>query len=89
MTASFPPTLLQHGVDDSVVPVEESRYTTEQLQKLGVPVIYREVTGAEHGYIQHLPEGVKWPVPPAVIPEYAELEKERWAFTLRHLGLAP
>jgi dipeptidyl aminopeptidase/acylaminoacyl peptidase len=43
------PTLLIHGEDDQVVPVEESRQMNRALLAAGKPVRYVEVAGMGHG----------------------------------------
>jgi acetyl esterase/lipase len=47
--SSFPPTMFIHGKEDTVVPVAESQYTHEQLEKAGVHSELCIMVGAEHG----------------------------------------
>lgn len=46
-----PPFLLVHGSADITVPVEQSRYFTQQLRNFGREATYLEVVGAEHAFI--------------------------------------
>src|ERR1700761_5068022 len=48
--ASFPPAILVHEIADTVVSVEESRYTAKQLSDADVDVEELEIPGAEHGF---------------------------------------
>ena len=43
-----PPTLIVHGTDDSIVPVEQSDLFNEALQRVGVEVTYLRLPGARH-----------------------------------------
>lgn len=46
------PILLMHGIDDPVVPVEQSRVMRQTLESNGVPVDYVEFAGEGHGFRQ-------------------------------------
>ncbi|MCO1577134.1 alpha/beta fold hydrolase [Crossiella sp. SN42] len=46
--ATKPPTLLIHGAADGTVPVQASRDLAEQARRLGWPLEYQEVPGADH-----------------------------------------
>jgi acetyl esterase/lipase len=48
--AGGPPFLIFHGTCDSIVPFEESLLIRDALQKVGVPVEFHAVQGADHGY---------------------------------------
>ena len=54
---SHPPTLLFHGDEDELVPVDSSRTYRDTLQQAGVPVEYKELEGVGHGYTE--PENEK------------------------------
>jgi len=43
MTASYPPTIITHGTEDKVVPIEVSEETVATLQSLGVSVKFIKV----------------------------------------------
>ena len=45
----YPPTLLLHGADDVVVPVQSSMDLAERLRVKGIPVRERYIPGAGHG----------------------------------------
>jgi acetyl esterase/lipase len=46
-----PPTLIVHGSNDTLVPVQEARYFTELLrEKSDAPVVYAELPGAQHAF---------------------------------------
>lgn len=47
--ASFPPTVLVHGLADDVVPPSESQATYDQLKELGVKAEFITVPRAVHG----------------------------------------
>jgi acetyl esterase/lipase len=44
-----PPTMIVHGTDDRLVPVEQGRLFAEALEAAGVPVVYVPVEGGGHG----------------------------------------
>ena len=46
---AWPPVLLVHGIEDSIVPAEASRRAETVLRGLGVPVETRFVPGVDHG----------------------------------------
>ena len=48
--ADFPPTVLIHGDQDSLIKLTESQTTYERLRELGVKVELIVVEGAEHGF---------------------------------------
>ena len=48
ITADFPPTLLFHGVDDTVVPLESSQRLFDRLRELEVPVELHSFEGQPH-----------------------------------------
>ena len=48
--ADFPPTVLIHGDQDSVIKLTESQTTYERLREMGVKVELIVVEGAEHGF---------------------------------------
>ena len=49
--ADAPPTLIIHGDNDTLVPVEEARYFAETLRKVSnSPVVYAELPGAQHAF---------------------------------------
>jgi len=50
LAASFPPTFMTHGTNDTAVLVDESRYFSKQLTELGVENILVEVQGGDHGF---------------------------------------
>jgi dipeptidyl aminopeptidase/acylaminoacyl peptidase len=52
VTPDAPPFLLFHGVDDTVIPVDESRRFDAALRAAGAPSLLVEVTGDEgqHGF---------------------------------------
>ncbi|GAA6035165.1 hypothetical protein JCM8097_006398 [Rhodosporidiobolus ruineniae] len=50
VSPSFPPTYLLHGVQDSIVHVDESRTMARVLREQGVEVKLWEVEGGEHGF---------------------------------------
>jgi acetyl esterase/lipase len=50
VTANTPPTLLVHAVDDSAVPVANSRLMYAALQKAGVPSAIHEYPHGGHGF---------------------------------------
>ncbi|MBI2300741.1 MAG: prolyl oligopeptidase family serine peptidase, partial [Armatimonadetes bacterium] len=45
-----PPFLVQHGIADRVVPVNQSDVLVEALKQAGVPVEYHRIEGAGHGF---------------------------------------
>lgn len=54
----FPPTLVQHGTADSVVPIEHSRVFAERMRSLGRPCRLVEYDGMPHAFFNHpAPEG--------------------------------
>jgi acetyl esterase/lipase len=50
VSAASPPTLLFHGVHDSLVPVAPARCLHHALVQAGVPVVYLEFPRTEHGF---------------------------------------
>jgi dipeptidyl aminopeptidase/acylaminoacyl peptidase len=46
------PVILFQGLDDKVVPPEQSRLIVEQLRRRGIDVDYREFAGEGHGFRQ-------------------------------------
>lgn len=48
--SNWPPTLLLHGIDDTAVPVADSRHMQMLLKKAGVPVTFFEFEGREHSF---------------------------------------
>jgi acetyl esterase/lipase len=63
VTSAWPPTLLFHGMEDSAVPVGESRNIKTLLEGVGVPVRLIEFEGREHSFdyepnaeVRHKPE---------------------------------
>jgi acetyl esterase/lipase len=48
--ASFPPTFFIHGKTDTVVSIEESRFTARQLNQLGIENVELEIPDGEHGF---------------------------------------
>jgi acetyl esterase/lipase len=50
VTPRTPPTLLVHGIDDTIVSVEHSRLMFAALQKAGVPSAYHEYPVGKHGF---------------------------------------
>ncbi|KZP20822.1 alpha/beta-hydrolase, partial [Athelia psychrophila] len=51
ITAQFPPSVFIHGDADVLVPVNESKYTHEQLKKVGVESELFIVSGGDHGLV--------------------------------------
>ncbi len=49
-TKSMPPTLLVHGDQDKLVPIQQSQLAIEKLTALGVPCKLITVPGKEHGW---------------------------------------
>ncbi|KAM0748479.1 alpha/beta-hydrolase [Meredithblackwellia eburnea MCA 4105] len=47
---SFPPTLLLHGIDDKVIPIQESHNFASALTRAGVAHELVEIPGADHGF---------------------------------------
>lgn len=58
VTAAMPPTLLQHGDSDTMVPFQQSEQLLEQLRALGCDVTLDRVPGAEHGFRGLDPESI-------------------------------
>lgn len=58
VNASWPPTFLAHGSNDSAVLVEESRNMHKQLQQFGVRSVLNVIEGAEHS-LDYVPEAEK------------------------------
>jgi len=50
IAGNLPPTLILHGSDDSIVPVETMRNFYRDLQKAGVTTVYVEFPQTEHGF---------------------------------------
>lgn len=50
LSASFPPTILVHGTDDTAVDIEYSRDVVRQLQAFGVKAHLEAVNGQGHGF---------------------------------------
>lgn len=50
LSGDEPPFLVQHGVDDSIVPLEQSLDFADELRALGVPVQVHPYEGVEHGF---------------------------------------
>jgi acetyl esterase/lipase len=49
--AAAPPFFLSHGVNDSLVPVEQGRLFAGRLRKVSrSPVVYAELPGAQHAF---------------------------------------
>lgn len=48
---AVPRTLVIHGTNDQLVPIEQSEVLVEQLSHLGVSHAYRTLTGVNHGFI--------------------------------------
>ncbi len=57
---------IYHSSDDNIVPVENSRKITAELQRLKIPVEYKEYTNAGHG---------SW------VPAFAEKDFMSWLFS--------
>jgi acetyl esterase/lipase len=50
VTADDPPFLIMHGDKDNLVPYQQSELLRDALQKAGVPVTFKLVEGAGHGF---------------------------------------
>lgn len=50
LSGDEPPFLIQHGVSDSVVPLEQSLDFADELRRLGVPVQVHPYEGVKHGF---------------------------------------
>ena len=57
VTADDPPTLLMHGDQDVVVPVDQSELMEKALREAGVKVRLIKVSGGKHGEDFQLPKG--------------------------------
>ncbi|KZP13740.1 alpha/beta-hydrolase [Athelia psychrophila] len=75
ISAQFPPSIFIHGDADGMVPVSESTYTHEQLQKAGVESELHLVPGGEHGL------NVKG----VYIPGAEDVFAKAFAFFVKHL----
>lgn len=51
--ADVPPFLIVHGTDDEIVPVSQSEWLTEALEKVGADVTYVPVPGGKHAFAEH------------------------------------
>ena len=49
VSAVTPPVFLAHAVDDSVVPIENSRVFADEMKKFGRPVVLLELPDGNHG----------------------------------------
>ena len=45
-----PPFLIMHGNQDNLVPYQQSKLLRDALQKTGVPVTFKLIEGAGHGF---------------------------------------
>jgi len=68
------PTLLIHGDQDDIVPIEESRQMKRALEGAGKPVRYIEIEGMGHG--------------PSSVDEWTRVLSEVEAFLVAHIGEA-
>jgi acetyl esterase/lipase len=71
VTTDDPPTLLMHGDEDVVVPLEQSELMERALRAAGVKVRLIKVSGGKHGQNFQLPKG------DARLPDYLG-ESVRW-----------
>jgi phospholipase/carboxylesterase len=55
-----PPVLVQHGVDDPLIGVEQGRRTATRLAAEGVPVVYREYPMAHQVGEESLQDAMAW-----------------------------
>jgi acetyl esterase/lipase len=55
VNSSCPPTLIFHGVHDSLVPLSDSRRLFRSLRDAGVPAVYHEFPQTEHAFDFFLP----------------------------------
>lgn len=51
--AGVPPFLIVHGTDDEIVPVSQSEWLTEALEKVGGDVTYVPVPGGKHAFAEN------------------------------------
>jgi dipeptidyl aminopeptidase/acylaminoacyl peptidase len=50
VTSTFPPVLIVHGTDDSLIPLDQSLSLAETLARKGVPHRLVTVDDARHGF---------------------------------------
>lgn len=85
LDASFPPTFLLHGKEDSVILPDESRRTHDRLEELGVKVVLREVDGAGHTLTKPLSGRPNPNEAPKLVEGAEECLKEGFGFLLTEL----
>ena len=49
ITANAPPTLIFHGTNDSIVPIEQADILASKLETLAIPYSYHRLNGWDHG----------------------------------------
>jgi phospholipase/carboxylesterase len=58
--AGAPPVLVQHGMNDPLIPIDQGRRTVARLGAAGVPVVYREYPMAHEVGPESLQDAVAW-----------------------------
>ncbi|HET9770908.1 MAG TPA: hypothetical protein VFS16_08465 [Acidimicrobiia bacterium] len=58
--SAAPPVLVQHGVDDPLIGVEQGRRTVGRLAAEGVPVVYREYAMAHQVAQESIQDAMAW-----------------------------
>jgi phospholipase/carboxylesterase len=58
--SAAPPVLVQHGVDDPLIGVEQGRRTASRLAAEGVPVVYREYPMAHQVAQESVQDAMAW-----------------------------
>ena len=89
-TPDDPPTLLVHGTEDPIVPVNQARQMAAALEKAKVPLEYVEVPGGRHvDYLYDLAQGMGMFAPKAPHDAAGDIWKQTCAFLHRQLAPAP